>query len=129
MTQDDEIATSRSAEREPRCKHGQSQTASGACNDPMCPAHGVRPAAAAANAAYRCGMCGNAPCTCGSGPVYHVMVPRWRLEKLEREHARYRAALEYVVSRNDFTFAECSEAESIIERCRAALVPDQGGAG
>lgn len=31
-----------------------------------------------------CGMCGNAPCTCGSGPMRHVAVPMTRLEALEQ---------------------------------------------
>lgn len=33
----------------------------------------------------RCGMCGNAPCTCGSGPATHVVVSKARLERALRD--------------------------------------------
>lgn len=35
-------------------------------------------------------------------------------------------ALEYVVEREDYTFAECSEAEEIVSRCKQALARAEG---
>lgn len=54
-------------------------------------------------------MCGCLGCTGECTAMMQV-----RLRKLEE-------ALEYIVSREDFSFAECSEAEEIWKRAKEAL--------
>lgn len=48
------------------------------------------------------------------------------LNHLEAMLAIALEALEYVINREDFSFAECSEAEEIWKRCKGALLKIEG---
>lgn len=53
----------------------------------------------------------------------HMAEMYLELQAAGAEIARLRAALEFIVSQENLTFAECSLAEEIIGRAKAALQP------
>jgi hypothetical protein len=58
-----------------------------------------------------------------AAPMAHMAEMYLELQAAGAEIARLRAALEFIVSQENLTFAECSLAEEIIGRAKAALQP------
>jgi hypothetical protein len=60
--------------------------------------------------------------------MHRADVMRQRIERLDAVNAQLLEALEFIADRQDLMFAECSDAEEIIEVARAAIAAAKGEA-